>query len=144
MEKEYFDSINKTRMNVVSEYVYYQQVKNISNLADFSKYKEINDNGEEVISIHNVHKCLLEECEDYKDFVIDEVLYDIDKYGYYADNDFEYALSEVCGILESDITPDDIGYDIWNSLGYINEKQHEKQKDKQYKSSRNRKIKRDL
>ena len=40
MEKEYFDSINKTRMNVVSEYVYYQQVKNISNLADFLSIKK--------------------------------------------------------------------------------------------------------
>ena len=104
MNKEYFDEINKTNNSqVIYDFIYYNKIKHMFPNIDFKPYVIVNDNNEEIISIHDYHLCLLENDVDYKNYVIDEVLYDIDKYGYYADGNVEHAFDMLDIAFEENI-----------------------------------------
>ena len=126
----HFSALNETRhWDLAPEYLYYKVTKKYKNI-DFSQYKETLPNGDEIITIHNFHRCLLEQDEEYKNYVIEEVLYDIDRYGYYADEVVEEAIGVVSGLLTSEFTPDILGRDEWDALSFISEKHYEKGKNK--------------
>lgn len=131
MDRElHFNALNKTSSgDMVPEYLHYS-VTNKYPKIDFSQYKEILPNGVEVITINNYHRCLLDNDEEYRNFVIEDVLFDIDRYGYYATEDFEDALAVVGGLLTSDFTPDTLGQEEWFALDYISGKQDDKFRDK--------------
>jgi len=127
----HFNALNNSKLwDVVPEYLYYNIIiKKYKNI-DFTQYKELMPNGDEVISINNFHKCMLEQDEEYKNYVIEDVLYDIDRYGYYAVDVIEEAIGVVTGLLTSEFTPDTLGNDEWDALLFINEKRDEKHMDK--------------
>lgn len=137
----YFNAYNETYYNdIVPEYLYYRVARMYKDI-DFSEYKEVLPNGDEVITIDNFHRCMLEQDEEYKNYIIEEVLYDIDRYGYYANEDIENALSIGFNLLTDDFTPDDLGREEWDALAFVRDKQLEKliNKDKKYCSKKAKK-----
>lgn len=136
----YFDAHNKTYYNdIAPEYLYYK-VTRMYKYIDFSEYKEVLPNGVEVISINNFHRCMLDQNEEYKNYVIEEVLYDIDRFGYYATEDIENALSIGFNILTDEFTPDDLGREEWDALAFVRDKQLEKFMNKDKKCRSNKKL----
>lgn len=137
----YFNAYNETYYNdIAPEYLYYRVTRMYKDI-DFSEYKEVLPNGDEVITINNFHRCVLEQNEEYKNYVIEEVLYDIDRFGYYATEDIEDALSIAFNLLTDDFTPDDLGREEWDALAFVRDKQLEKfmNKDKKDRSNKNKK-----
>ena len=135
-----FQALNRTQYNdIIPEYLYYKSVSTFYSNVDFSEYKEVLPNGDEVITIDNFHRCMLEQDEEYKNYVIEDVLYDIDRYGYYAEDYVEDAIGTVLGLLTSDFTPDTLGKEEWDALCFIGEKHDAKSKDRYKKSRHSRK-----
>lgn len=136
----HFSASNRTnRWDIASEYIYFNITGRYKDI-DFSQYKEVLPNGDEVITIDNFHRCLLEQDEEYKNYVIEEVLYDIDRYGYYANKDIEEAISVASNLVFDEFTPDTLGEEEWCAISYLSEKQLEKMQDKSRKDRRNKKI----
>lgn len=128
--------LNKYNFNdsTIKDYVYYNDLKQLEKILglNLSEYVEI-INGMEVVKLNIVKRELLEHDVDYRNFVADEILYEIDMFGYYGNDMFESDLDEVCSLLESDLTPDDLGEDTWEALGRLSDKSYEKFKYKNRK-----------
>lgn len=126
----HFSALNETKhWDIAPDYIYFRITRRYKDI-DFSQYREVLPNGDEVIRIYNFHRCLLEQDEEYKNYVIEEVLYDIDRYGYYADEDIEDAISVASNLIFDEFTPDTLGREEWDAIAFLSEKQIEKNKDK--------------
>lgn len=139
----HFSASNGTkRWDIIPDYIYFNITSRYNNI-NFSQYKEVLPNGVEVIRIDNFHRCLLEQDEEYKNYVIEEVLYDIDRYGYYADESIEEAICVASNLIFDEFTPDTLGRDEWDAISFLAEKQLDKIEDKGKKKRSNKNKKRD-
>lgn len=127
-------SIYNFNDSVMRDYVYYKDLKQLEKILglSLSEYVEVID-GVELIKLNIVKRQLLEHDDGYRNFVADEILYEIDMFGYYGNDEFESDLGEICSLLESDLTPDELGEETWNALGRMFDKSFDKFKYKNRK-----------
>lgn len=113
MENKYLNTYNFTD-NIMDDYMFYDQIKPLEQRLNLNlqEYVEI-INGYNVIKVSIVKNFLLLHDDNYREFVVDEILYDIDKFGYYAKEYIDDAIYEVSMILDSDV------------LEHIDEKLHD-------------------
>ena len=121
-----FDSINRTERMLCDEYIYVSEIcpvllQNIN----IDEYIQINLDGEKVISRAIYHELLLLYNDQYRKYVASEVLNDIDRYGYYANETIESAISEVSSLLSSDLI-DEFDDDMMEALNILDEANYKK------------------
>lgn len=122
----WFESINNTENMICDDFIYVSEIcKILLQNVDISKYIHINLDGEEVISRTDYHELLLLFNEEYRKYVANEVLNDIDKYGYYANENIEYAISEVSSLLSSNLI-DEFDDEMIDALQTLDEASYKK------------------
>lgn len=129
MDDKYL-SIYNFNDEIMDEYIYYERLKNLErrlqlNLQEFVEVI----NGFEVIKLSIVKNQLLLHDDDYRNFVVDEILYDIDKFGYYANDYIEDALAEISTIFDSNVL-EHIDEELHDAIGIIREVTYNKYKTK--------------
>lgn len=109
-----FLSVYNFNDNIMDDYMFYNHIQKLEQRLgmDLSEFVEI-VNGYEVIKVRTVKEQLLLHDSNYREFVVDEILYDIDKFGYYAKEHIDDAMYEVSMILDS------------NLLNHIDEEMHD-------------------
>ena len=112
-------------MEMLNEYLYTDKLKFKHPNVDFSEYIEKNQHNFDVITIYTYYRCLIEQDEAFKNHVIDDILYEIDQFGYYANEEMENALYSLDAIIQENIlTPDD--GELYESLALISENVYKK------------------
>ena len=140
--KFYFESLNSTGHMVSNDYIYLADIPpRYFNDINFEEYCEIDINGQYVIKRTVYHELLLQYNETFRKLVAEEVLDDIDRYGYYATDEIEEAMLEVSSILNSDLL-EHIDEELHDAICVIDSASYNKFHDKQRKGRReNMKLK---
>lgn len=112
--------------DIVIDYVFYDEVYKLYPNIDFSPYITKDENNNYIIPIHDYFTCLLENDLDYKNYVIDEVLYDISNYGYYAIDEVEETLGLLTTILDEEMLRGKLEDNEINELENLRNKREEK------------------
>lgn len=138
--KEYFEKMNKTGRMVASDYIYLADIPpHYFKYINFEEYCETDIDDCLVIKRTIYHELLLQYNETYRKLVAEEVLDDIDRYGYYATDVIEEAMMEVSSILSSNIL-EYIDDELHDAICVIDQACYDKFHDKQRKDRRNKKL----
>ena len=108
------------------DFIYYDEACKLYPDIDFELYVSIDKNNNYIISLHDYFNCLLENDLKYKNYVIDEILYDVNNYGYYANVEIEETLGLITTILDEEMLRGKLEDEEINELEQLRNRREEK------------------